>query len=117
MTYTCTICDCVFTDDEIQDAVQITGGRGRSRLPTLYTLDGGFHFLRKTKKPKSPQAPASEPKEDAEVQEVVSVLTELPTPPEPEETPAVLAGDLSKLIEEVEHEPLTAMQAAWRRRN
>lgn len=47
MTYRCVICEKVFTDDEIENALEISGGRGRSRVPITYLIDGNYHSLRK----------------------------------------------------------------------
>jgi|SRR6266851_2243976 len=114
--WTCSICEHVFEDEVLEDAIQISSNRRRSRLPTMYQFaDGSFHFLRKVQTKKSPQpVPASEPKEDTDLlQATLSVLAELPTPPPGEE----IKTELPQVTLEEEDEPsLTVMGSAWNRR-
>jgi len=63
-SYACTVCENVFTDSDLEEAVQVGGGHNRSRKPMTYVFaDRSFHYLRKVKTKKQPQTPAPEPKE------------------------------------------------------
>lgn len=117
MSYQCAVCEQLFADIP-DDAVEIAGGRGRSRRPATYLFaDGNFHYLRK--KPGKKQAPSEslspEPKEDTELlREVASVLAALPTPPTPDTT--ITQQPLPQIEPVIEEgESLTPMQLAFRR--
>jgi hypothetical protein len=118
MSYRCVLCEKVFDDSEMENALEISGGRGRSRIPITYLIDGNYHALRKVpvKKPKQPQPPTSEPKETTELLlEVANVLAALPTPPVPEPEPKT--EPLPQTDPEFEEEQITIMRAAWLRRS
>ncbi len=118
MSYRCVICERVFDDSEMESALEISGGRGRSRVPITYLIDGNYHSLRKVpaKKQQQPQTPAPESKEDTELLlEVVNVLAALPTPPVPVE---IKTQPLPQIEPEIEEEQITTMRAVWlNRRN
>ena len=111
MSYLCTVCDQTFPDIP-EDAVQIAGGRGRSRLPATYAFsDGSFHYLRKKpEKKQAPSEPQPEPKQDSEL-EVAN--TELPIPPVPDTE--LKTEPLPPVEPDIEEAPTTAMQLAFRR--
>src|SRR5467141_1686610 len=101
MTHQCVVCEQMFPDIP-EDAVEIAGGRGRSRRPMTYAFaDGSVHYLRKLpQKKQQPQAPAPEL-----LLEVIETLAALPTPPVPVEIKTQLP-----LIEPDFEEGLTPMQ-------
>ncbi len=119
MSYRCTICERVFEDCEMESALEISGGRGRARVPITYLIDGNYHALRKVPvRKQQPQAPAPEPKEDTDLlQATLSVLAELPTPPTSPIPGEEIKTELPQVTLEEEDEPsLTVMGSAWRRR-
>lgn len=116
MAYRCVICEKVFTDDEIENALEISVGRGRSRVPITYQLaDGTYHSLRKIPVKRQPQSPSPEPKQNSEsLLEVANALAALRTPPIPE--PELKIEPLPQIEPDLEEvEGLTPFQLAFRR--
>ena len=107
----CTVCERVFNDDELENAIQISGSYGRSRTPIAFRFPDGIHYLRKVgvKKPKQSPMPATEPKEDSELlKETVNTLAALPIPPVAElEVKPQVEPEIN------EEESISAMQFAW----
>jgi len=103
----------------MESALEISGGRGRARVPITYLIDGNYHALRKVPaKKQRPQTPAPEPKENSELLlEVANVLAALPTPPVPLAELEVKPQEVPQLEPDIEETSISAMRLAWQQRS
>src|SRR5258707_443602 len=119
MSYRCVICEHDFDEESLEDAIEITGGRGsRSRKPVVYQFpDGSLHHLVKSKKQPQLPAPELQATSSAGSEELLQevALAALPTPPVPVEIKTQPLPLIEPDIEGDESQPMSTMQLAFRR--